>query len=400
MSLKKAINKRNLVILGLNSGTSADGLDMAVMLISQTKRGTAVKYLAGCAKSYPLELRELVLKVADSRTIDLNIVIHLDSLLGQFFGRAASAYIRKLAKNNIRVDAVASHGQTIRHLPHKVQFGRFSVAGTLQLGAPERIAAATGKMVVADFRQADIAVGNEGAPVTTGAMQRLFATSTESRLIVNIGGIANYFYFPKDKSRLKPSAADCGPGNSLSDILSQRLYGEKYDRKGVRASKGKVSERLLTLLLANPFFSGKTISTGREDFGVTVVRETLDFGQRFDLTPEDMLATAAKLTAAAIAMKVRPLLDRDGKLSKLYLTGGGRKNNFIVNRLRQLLPEMELHRADELGINADFIEAAAYAVMGEACLRSEPLNLQGKNKTGSASPVLGRIVQPPVNWRR
>jgi len=400
MSLKKALNKKTLVILGLNSGTSADGLDMAAVRISRTKRGAPVKYLAGCAKSYPVELRQLVLKVADSSTIDLNIVIHLDSLLGQFFGRAASAYVRKLAKNNIRVDVVASHGQTIRHLPHKVQIWRFSVAGTLQLGAPERIAAATGKMVVADFRQADVAVGNEGAPITAAAMQRLLATSTESRLIVNIGGIANYFYFPKEKLRLKPSAADCGPGNSLSDVLSQRLYGEKYDRKGVRASKGKASERLLTLLLANSFFSGKTISTGREDFGVIMVREILDFGQRFGLTPEDMLATAAELTAMATAMKVRPLLDRDRKLSKLYLTGGGRKNNFLVNRLRHRLPEMEIHRADELGINADFIEAAAYAVMGEACLRSEPLNLQGKNKTGLASPVLGRIVQPPVNRRR
>ncbi|TET95761.1 MAG: hypothetical protein E3J26_02285, partial [Candidatus Zixiibacteriota bacterium] len=210
MFLKKVLNKKTLVILGLNSGTSADGLDMAAVRISRTNRGAAVKYLAGCAKPYPAELRELVLKVVDSSTIDLNIVIHLDSLLGQFFSRAASAYVRKLTKNNIRVDVVASHGQTIRHLPHKVQIGRFSVAGTLQLGAPERIAAATGKMIVADFRQADIAVGNEGAPVTAGAMRRLFAKSTESRLIVNIGGIANYFYFPKEKSRLKASAADCG----------------------------------------------------------------------------------------------------------------------------------------------------------------------------------------------
>lgn len=397
MSLKKAINKRTLVILGLNSGTSADGLDMAVTRISRTKRDATVKYLAGHAKPYPSELRQLVLKVADSRIIDLSAVIRLDSLLGRFFGQAASAYIRRLAKNNILVDVVASHGQTIRHLPHKVQIGRFSITGTLQLGAPERIAAVTGKMVVADFRQADVAVGNEGAPITTGAMRRLFATSTESRLIVNIGGVANYFYFPKVKMRLKASAVDCGPGNSLSDILSQRLYGEKYDRKGLRASKGKVSERLLTLLLANPFFSGKTISTGREDFGVTIAEEILDFGQRFGLASEDMLASAAKLTAAAIAMKVRPLLGRDRNLSKLYLTGGGRKNNFIVNRLRQLLPDMEIHQADELGINADFIEAAAYAVMGEACLRSEPLNLQGKNKTSSTSPVFGRIVQPPVN---
>ncbi len=400
MSLKKILIRKTLVILGLNSGTSADGLDMAAVRISRTKRGVVIKYLAGCAKPYPVELRRLVLKVADSRTIDLNVIVHLDGLLGEFFGQAASAYVKKLKRNNISVDVVASHGQTIRHLPHKVQFGRFSIAGTLQLGAPERVAFATGKTVVADFRQADVAAGNEGAPITTAAMRLLFATSTESRLIVNIGGIANYFYFPKGESRLAVDAADCGPGNSLSDILSQRLYGKNFDVKGMHASQGKISKRLLTLLLANPFFSGKTISTGREDFGVATVHEILDFGQRFGLTPEDMLATAAELTAAAIAMKVRPLLHRDKKLSKLYLTGGGRNNSFLVNRLRHRLPEMEIHRADQLGFNADFIEAAAYAVMGEACLHSTPLSLRSKNKSGSASPILGRIVQPPVSQRR
>jgi len=403
MSLKSMLTERALVVLGLNSGTSADGLDMAAVRISRPKRGVAIKYLAGCAKPYPVELHDLILKVADSSKIDLDMVIYLDSLLGQFFGRAASAYIKRLAKNNIRVDVIASHGQTVRHLPNEVQFGRFSVNGTMQLGSPDHIAAATGKMVMADFRQADIAAGNEGAPITAAAMQRLFATPANSRLIVNIGGMANYFYFPAEKSSLGPSAADCGPGNSLSDILSERLYGERFDRRGVRASRGKASQRLLTLLLANPFFSGNTVSSGREDFGGYMAQEMLNFGQQFDMAGEDMLATAVELSVTAIAMKIQPLLHRDGNLLKLYLTGGGRKNNFLVNRLRQQLPEIEIHRADELGINGDFIEATAYAVMGEACLRSEPLIVPGESRKGPASvalPVLGRIIQPPVNRKR
>lgn len=388
-----------MVLLGLNSGTSADGLDMAAVRVSRTKRRTSVKYLIGRGKPYPTELQELIRKVADSGKIDLNAVVYLDNLLGQFFGRAAAAYIGRLAKANIRVDVVASHGQTVRHLPEKVQYGTFSVNGTLQLGSLDSIAAITGRTVVGDFRQADIAGGGEGAPITVGAMQRLFATPDESRLIVNIGGIANYFYFPAKKSRLNVSAADCGPGNSLCDILCHRLFGEKFDRNGTRASKGKISQRLLTLLLADPFFSSRAVSTGRETFGAKMVQKIVDFGRRSGLTGEDLLATAAELTATAVTRKVHPLIRRDKSPTKLYLTGGGSSNIFLVNRLRNRLPDVEVHRGDELGINADFIEAAAYAVMGEACLRSEPLNQPRKNKTGSACCVLGRIAQPPVTSR-
>lgn len=393
------MTKKRLLFLGINSGTSADGVDMAVVQISRAQQGIIVKYLNGCTRPYPVELRNLVLKVADSRTIDLNKVIYLDNLLGHFFGRMASAYIKRLSRKNINVDVIASHGQTVRHLPNKVKFNRFSISGTLQLGSPDRIAFATGKTVVADFRQAVIAAGNEGAPVTTAAMQRLFASPEQSRLIVNIGGIANYFYFPKAKSGLKPSAADCGPGNCLSDILSHRLYGERFDRRGARASRGKVSQRLLTLLMANPFFSGRTVSTGREDFGVKKAQEILDFGKRFNLVKYDLLATVAELTAATIAMKVQPLLRRDRNLSKLYLTGGGRKNNFIVNRLKCHLPNTAIHLVDELGVNGDFIEAAAYAVMGEACLRSEALSILSGSRKGCA-PISGRITQPLMKRAR
>jgi len=399
MSLTRTLNRKTLTLLGLNSGTSADGLDMAAIRVSRTKIGPAVKFLTSSGKPYPVELQELILKVADSNKIDLKTVIHLDNLLGQFFGHTAATYIRKLAKLNIQVDVVASHGQTVRHLPDKERYGRFSVSGTLQLGSLDSIAAITGRTVVGDFRQADIAGGGEGAPITAGAMQRLFSTPDEPRLIVNIGGMANYFYFPVNSSKLKASAADCGPGNSLSDILSQRLFGEKFDRNGAKASKGMISQRLLRQLLAAPFFSGRTVSTGRETFGAKMVQKMVDFGGQYGMAGEDLLATAMEFTATAITGKVQPLVRRDKSLSKLYLTGGGRKNIFLVNRLRSRLCEMEVQRGDVLGIDADFIEAAAYAVMGEACLRSEPLGVLRKNRSGLDSSILGRIVQPPVRSR-
>jgi anhydro-N-acetylmuramic acid kinase len=405
MSLAKILNKKTLVVLGLNSGTSADGLDMVVVRVSRIKRSPVLTYLACSAKPFPGELQGLILKVADSEKIDLNAVIHLDNLLGQFFGKAASTYIKRLAKAHIKVDAVASHGQTVRHLPEKTRYSRFSVNGTLQLGSLDHIAAYTGKITVGDFRQADIAAGGEGAPITVGGMYRLFASPNESRLIVNLGGIANYFYFPTKRTLLSAHAADCGPGNSISDILSRQLFGKRYDRYGQKASKGSVSKRLLSLLLTEPFFSGRTSSTGRETFGPKMAQTMIDFGKEFGSTGEDLLATAIELTAMTVAAKVQPLACKDKNLSKLYLTGGGRKNSFLVNRLKCQLPAMEIHRGDELGIDADFIEAAAYAVMGEACLRSEPLTMSNKNKTGIArragvACVLGRIAQPPMTITR
>ena len=397
MPLKSILSKKTLVILGLNSGTSADGLDMACIQVTRTKRRPKIKFLTSSEKPYPSALQDLVLKIADSETVDLNALIHLENLLGQFYGQAAREYIRELAKARISVDVVASHGQTVRHLPERVRVGRFSVNGTLQLGSLDQIAAITGRIVIGDFRQADIACGGEGAPITTGAMHRLFASYEEARLIVNIGGMANFFFLPAQKSGLPAIAADCGPGNSLCDTLASVLFGEKFDRNGERAAKGTISQRLLCLLMSDPFFTGGRVSTGRETFGREMVQKMMAFRKRSRLSGEDLLATAVELTAAAITRKVQPLVGANKDLSKLYLTGGGRRNSFLVKRLKTLLPEVQIRPGDELGINADFIEAAAYAVMSEACLRAEPLNAMSGGNNKGADCIMGRIAQPPAN---
>ena len=202
MRLPRIVNRKQLTLLGLNSGTSADGLDMAVLKIRRLTRGVSVKYLAGYERKFSRSLKELVHRMADSDTVTLEELIELDNLLGEFFGRTAKSYLKQMELRGVKIDVVASHGQTVRHRPGKVRrLGKW-IHGTMQLGSLDRIAAATGRVTMGDFRQADIAVGNEGAPITTGAMQRLFADKQHSRLIVNIGGMANYFYFPAKDSRL------------------------------------------------------------------------------------------------------------------------------------------------------------------------------------------------------
>jgi len=385
-------------VLGLNSGTSADSLDMALVRITRSRGKTSYTYLAGKERPFNPEIREHIIRLADTQDAALEEAIMLDNLLGTVMGRAAASYIRHLGRTGLAVDMVASHGQTVRHLPRKRPYAGRQIRGTLQLGSLEMIAAATGLITVGDFRQAAIAVGGEGAPIILQAIRRLLGGAQESRLIVNVGGMSNYYYFPGSGVERKMSAADCGPGNVLSDILSRRLFSEALDKYGRRAASGRLSSELLTELRTEPFFSSRTVSTGREVFGAELVKRIIRSSRRLRLTGEDMLRTVAELTTQAIVSKVRPLLRHDKKLRKLYLTGGGRRNTFFSDRLAELLPEVEVRPADDLGISGDFIEAAAYAVMGEACVHSESLDsVSGRVHTERCLPVLGKITQPPVS---
>lgn len=392
--LSHLLQKKQVVVLGLNSGTSADAVDMAAVKISRRNNKFSIKFLSGAEKRASRELRSEIGKISSSSKIELDSLLSLDQNLGLFYGHAAANFIRRLTTQGIKVDLLASHGQTVRHLPTTVRVSGRLLSRTCQLGLLEQIAQQTGLPVVGDFRQAAIAIGHEGAPITTMAMHRLFADRREPRLVVNIGGVANYFYFPAHRSPRFTKAADCGPGNSLTDLLSQGRYGESFDRNGRRALKGNLSRRLLTLLMGEPFFKSKRISTGREEFGLELIERVSSFGKKFNLSGEDILATLGELTTRSIALSVLPLIRRDDNLSKLYLTGGGRHNKFFVSRLRHHLPEMEILSIDELGINGDFVEAASYAVLGEACIRSEPMI-----ESRRAWAILGKIVQPPKKKR-
>ncbi|UCD65154.1 MAG: anhydro-N-acetylmuramic acid kinase [Candidatus Zixiibacteriota bacterium] len=401
MSLKRLVSKRKLNILGLNSGTSADGLDMALVAISSRGNVKTIKVLTGHTRSYPDELRKRLLHLADAGQVELDELIYLDNVLGSFCGKAASRYIKRLTARGLTVDAVASHGQTVRHLPRRVRRLGETVRGSLQLGSPEFVATATGRVVVADFRQGDIALGNEGAPITAAAMARLLTVADESRLIVNIGGMSNYFYLPAANSRFRPLAADCGPGNSLCDILSWSLFREKFDRDGRHASRGDISGRLLSALRRMSRAGGSTVSTGREKYGPGLAAKAAALGREQGLSKNDLMATVAQLTVSSVVAKVAPIAGRDKRLTKLYLTGGGRHNIFFVEKLKNSLPDLAVRPIDELGLSGDHLEAVAYAVMGEACLRSEALPTNFTGDTGNAlCPVPGSIVQPPDRAQR
>lgn len=389
------------IVVGLNSGTSADGVDMAALRVRGDNEKVEITFLSGRNNRYPKELRTAILKTINTKSITPEQLIALDNIVGKFFGTCARRFIREINKKGIKVDAVGSHGQTIRHLPIPIQTGAGSAHGSLQIASPEQIAFLTDLPVVSDFRQADIALGGEGAPITVAAMHQLYSHAEQPRLIVNIGGLANYFYFPAGSKMTDSQAADCGPGNSLIDSLTQILFDLPFDHSGHFASQGSVSRDLLKRLKRAPFFSkGKRVmrkSTGKEEFGLAFARRIISAGKQSRIDPHNLLATVTELTVWGILRSIKPALTKSGEIRKLYLTGGGVRNNLIRRRLENELPEITVCSIDELGIPASLVEAAAFAVMADVALRGVAFPTRfGTKKAQQVMPVSGRISLPPM----
>jgi anhydro-N-acetylmuramic acid kinase len=391
MELKKLLNKKNIKAIGLNSGTSADGLDLAAVEIKFSSQSHKIIFIQGRTIPYPKELLAEIKNAIHNKINSMDDIIRLDRQLGNFYGKETAKFVRYLQKKRFRPDIIGSHGQTVRHIPGQIIINGKKESGTMQLGHPETIAGLTGLLTVADFRQADIAASGEGAPITCFPMQLLFADNTESRLLVNIGGIANYFLFPAKSNFGQIEARDCGPGNSLLDILTEKYFHRRFDHKGLLASQGEISMRLLSLLLADNFLKGNYgISTGRERFGEQFAEKITRYGLRLNLNKYDILATATELTAVTIARNVRDKIF-DLQMDRIYLFGGGAKNSFLLKRLKANLPGVRLMPVSKLGFDPDYLEAVCYAIMAALAIKEVPAGLS--QITGARyDTISGRII--------
>ncbi len=397
MKLSKLIERKSLTVLGLNSATSADSLDMAVVKIGRAGAKKTIKILKHSEVKYPKSLKRKMEDIINSDIITFTEFISLNNSLGKFFGKSSKKYIDKLKNDKINIDLIASHGQTIAHFPEMININKKKQSGTLQIGALSEISVQTGKITVGNFRQTDIALGNEGAPITVEAMKQLLESENKPIIIVNIGGISNFFYFPSHDNKLIAQAGDCGPGNSLTDILTQKLYNKPFDKLGEIAKTGEISSRLLLLLIKNSQLLVNSISTGKEVYGEKLSKQILDYSKQLSLKNQDILASVGEFTAQMIAKKLIPLLKSDENLLKLYLTGGGRKNKFFIDRIEANLKGIKVEPIEKIGLCGDSIEAVSYAIMGETSIRSEPMKTVFiKGKQQKILPVLGEIVQPPV----
>ena len=382
------LTKRKRVrVVGLMSGTSADGIDAAVVDIDSGQ----VKVRAFETFGYTAAVRGDVLRLCDPRQSRVDEICHINFLLGRLFGEGVIKTCRKHRIALKSVDLIGSHGQTIYHIPEGRRYRGSVVRSTLQIAEPSVIAEMTGITTVADFRPRDIACGGQGAPLVPFADYVLFRHKRLSRALQNIGGISNVTYLPAGGGAEDILAFDCGPGNMVIDqVMSIITNGRsKYDRNGATAKRGRVNESLLRKFLRHPFFGRRPPkTTGRETFGAEFSRKFYDEGISMGLSGADIAATATALTASAIADSYKRFLP--SMPDQVILCGGGARNSCLVKMLKEKLGTVELLRTDDFGINSDAKEAVSFAILAWAAVKGMPNNIP--SATGAArAAVLGKI---------
>ena len=361
------------LFLGLISGTSADAIDAALVDLEGAPRLVAAR-----ARPYEAGLRARVLELSQRLDpIALADYARLDVEIGRAFAAAAIALLEQAGVARHAVRAIGSHGQTLLHLP------RAAVPCTLQAGDPNVIAETTGITTVADFRRRDVAAGGEGAPLMPVFHAAFLAHAHETRVALNLGGIANI-------TRIDPDGAvqgfDTGPANALLDAWSMRHRGTPHDENGAWARSGRVDAALLQALLAEPYFAQSAPkSTGRDQFqlGWLAARSPL----HTTLAPADVQATLAELTALSVADAVRRAAPR---AARVVACGGGVHNAFLMERLAMAVAPMPLETSDAYGVPADHVEAIGFAWLAQATLEARAGNIP--SVTGARGPrVLGGI---------
>jgi anhydro-N-acetylmuramic acid kinase len=362
--------------IGLMSGTSADGIDAVLMEFTPKPQLLATHFTP-----YPESVREHVRRVsAGHYTGDAHDEIGtLDTELGGLFGAAVLALLEESKTPASKVRAIGSHGQTIRHRP------RLAHPFTTQIADPNVIAARTGISVVADFRRRDVALGGQGAPLLPAFHQVAFGSASETRVVVNLGGVANV-------TLLIPGAPvrgfDTGPANLLMDVVSRERLKRPYDTAGEAAAAGTVDTTLLAAMLQEPYFAAEPPkSTGPELFNRDWLERQL--AGRKPKT-EDLLATLSELTARSVAEAVHR---HAAGAKQLYVCGGGAHNAHLMARLAAQFPGAKLQSTAVLGVDPDWVEAAGFAWLAHQTLEGLPGNLP--SVTGAAkSAVLGAIYPP------
>jgi len=379
------------LIVGLMSGTSADAVDAALVRFSGFGLGTRHEVVAYRETLLEPALRREVLEVAAAAELPPERLMRLDAALGERFAAAVLELLAEAKVDRARVDAIGSHGQTVRHIPRHMGGGQ---ALTLQLGSAALLAERTGLAVVSDFRTRDTAAGGEGAPLVPLADWWLFRSQVEARALLNLGGMANVTWLPRGGGLADLLAFDTGPGNAVLDALMSLRSGgrETHDRDGAVAAQGRASEALLSELLEDPFFAlPPPRTTGREHFGDAYAVKLRDLGLSLGLAEEDVMATAVELTAASVASALQRFIVPRGRPDAVYVSGGGVRNRTLMRALERRFAGVSLQPLAALGVPPESKEALAFAFLAHQTLCGLPGNVP--SATGAAHPaVLGHIT--------
>jgi anhydro-N-acetylmuramic acid kinase len=381
--------KKTKLVVGLMSGTSADGIDAALVRISSQGASTHVRQVAFGTYPYPPGLRELLLQNSLPGTGSVDVLCDLNILIAHLFADAVKRIARKGRVKLADIDLIGSHGQTVHHRPGPAKMFGKMIRSTLQIGDPSTIAKLTGIPTVGDFRLADMAVGGQGAPLVPYFDYLMFRSKTRNRILLNLGGIANLTALPKNCSVRQVLAFDTGPGNMIIDALMMRLYRKKYDAGGRAAARGSVVPKLLFDLMSLPYFRQRPPkSTGRELFGAALLSKIVKHKPR--LRQADLIATVTELTALSVFDQYKRFVADQMSADEVLVSGGGVHNRAIMEALKDYFQPARVRRLESTGISSDAKEAICFALLANETVSERPGNLPGV--TGAERPVvLGKI---------
>ncbi|MBN1348875.1 anhydro-N-acetylmuramic acid kinase [candidate division KSB1 bacterium] len=383
--------KRRKRIAGLMSGTSLDGLDVAILDIEGNGLLTCWKLLAFDIYKYPDEIKTKLHSICTSSIWNADDLCRINVWLGKFFANAVIDLCKQSGISPKQIDVIGSHGQTIRHLPKEVNFSALPIAGTLQVGEPSVIAKLTGIPTVADFRPADMALGGQGAPLVPIVDYMLFRSDKFNRGILNIGGISNITIIDARATQADVFAFDIGPGNMIIDRLAQMLFDKPMDEEARIASSGSIHHEFLLQLLQFDYLSiPPPKSTGREMFGDEFIQTVLSQARQLNLGDRDILATVTAFVSACVRDALQKFVAPGLALDEIFVGGGGAYNPLIMSHLAASLRPVKVFRSDDAGIPADAKEAICFAILANETLAGHPGNLPGV--TGAQKPtILGKI---------
>lgn len=390
LHLFKIAQKDNRLIIGLMSGTSLDGLDIALCNLTGGGLQTEMKLIQFETMPYDEDFKQEIKTIFSKKNVELQKLTLLNAWVGLQHGKMVNNFLQKWNIKIEDVDIIASHGQTVYHAPKTLHgLSKFGNA-TLQIGDGDHIAVTTGIITISDFRQKNIAVGAEGAPLAVYGDFILFSKAGEDRILLNIGGIANFTFLPGDKNPSNILCTDVGPGNTIMDsYIQQHFPGKYFDENATVALQGKIDESLLSALKEHQFFkSNFPKTTGPELFNLTYLLEAKSKSGTNNLSTYDVMATLNKFSADMIVEAITALIKNKNII--LYSSGGGMHNPLLIQNIKNQLPEISFKTTEDLNINPDAKEAILFALLANEALCGGEINF-GK----VAPPVsMGKVSFP------
>ncbi|MEO6251708.1 MAG: anhydro-N-acetylmuramic acid kinase [Ferruginibacter sp.] len=382
-------NKPKRLIIGLMSGTSLDGLDIALCAVEGNGPGTKLELLNFETIPYAEDLKTEIRSVFSRKQVDLEKLCLLNPWIALQHAAMINTCLQKWNIKTGEVDLIASHGQTIYHAPQRLhQQPKFGNA-TLQIGDGDHLAVATGMVTISDFRQKNIAAGGEGAPLAVYGDHILFSKKDEDRILLNMGGIANFTYLPGKDEHEKILCTDVGPGNTLMDTYMQEQFtGRSYDKDAAVANSGAVNEALLSALKDDLFFEQEfPKTTGPELFNLAYLQKAKQKSKTASLSVEDTMATLNKFSADMIVAAITACIKNKTGI-RIFGSGGGIHNPLLMQHLKEQLPDCSFHSTAESGIDPDAKEAVLFALLANECVSGN------RDLIGIPALAMGKVSFP------